>query len=204
MSMYLTDRIAIVTGGAQGLGRAICHRLAAEGAHVVVVDINEQGAAETATEIMQTTDRQALSFKVDVTKEEQVARMVDETIKKFNKLDILVNSYIDDNDDRLLKIKTIFNSVLKYLNDVDFVNIDIANTSIFDLKLENQYKRECVKCLNQIAYIVSTIKEIENNQNDIFNSVYFDTALLDITDSFYEVRILKSKLENLLNLDAFI
>ena len=121
-----------------------------------------------------------------------------------NKLDILVNSYIDDNDDRLLKIKTIFNSVLKYLTGVDFVNIDIANTSIFNLKLENQYKRECVKCLNQIAYIVSTIKEIENNQNDIFNSVYFDTALLDITDSFYEVRILKSKLENLLNLDAFI
>ncbi len=92
MSMNLTDRIAIVTGGAQGLGRAICHRLALEGAHVVVVDINEQGAAKTATEIRQTTDRQALSFKVDVTKEEQVARIVDETIKKFNKLDIFVSN----------------------------------------------------------------------------------------------------------------
>jgi len=90
--MYLTDRIAIVTGGAQGLGRAICHRLASEGAHVVVVDINEQGAAKTASEIRQATDRQALSFKVDVTKEEQVAQIVDETIKKFNKLDILVSN----------------------------------------------------------------------------------------------------------------
>ncbi|HEY59540.1 MAG TPA: sorbitol-6-phosphate dehydrogenase [Anaerolineae bacterium] len=90
--MYLTDHIAMVTGGAQGLGRAICHRLATEGAHVVVVDINKQGAAETATEITQTTDRQALSFKVDVTKEDQVSRMVDETVKKFNKLDILVSN----------------------------------------------------------------------------------------------------------------
>ena len=90
MSKPLENRIAIITGGAQGLGEAICLRLASEGCHVAVADLNEEGAASTATKVIQQTHQQAISFKVDVTNEENVASMVDETVKKFGKLDILV------------------------------------------------------------------------------------------------------------------
>jgi len=88
----LQDRIAIVTGGAQGLGEAICHRLAREGAHVVVADLNLEGAEQVAAEIMAQTDRRAIPVQVDVTDEAQVAAMVDRAVQEFGRLDILVSN----------------------------------------------------------------------------------------------------------------
>jgi len=88
----LQDRIAIVTGGAQGLGEAICHRLACEGAHVVVADLNLEGAERVAAEIMAQTDRRVIAVQVDVTDEAQVAAMVDRTVQEFGRLDILVSN----------------------------------------------------------------------------------------------------------------
>ncbi len=92
MAGLLQDRVAIVTGGAQGLGEAICHRLAKEGCHVVVADLNEGAAQETAATIMQQTDRRVASVGIDVTKEDQVAAMVDRIVEEFGKLDILVSN----------------------------------------------------------------------------------------------------------------
>lgn len=92
MGNTLRDKIAIVTGGAQGLGAAICHRLAQEGAHIVVADLNLEGAQQTASEIMAQTDRRAISVPVDVTKEAQVEAMVDQTVEVFGRLDILVSN----------------------------------------------------------------------------------------------------------------
>jgi sorbitol-6-phosphate 2-dehydrogenase len=86
----LQDRIALVTGGGQGLGQAICQRLAAEGCHVVVADLNDEAAAATAAAIAANTDRQTLAIKVDVTDETQVEGMVAQTLQKFGRLDILV------------------------------------------------------------------------------------------------------------------
>ena len=88
----LQDQIAIVTGGAQGLGEAICHRLAREGAHVVVADLNLEGAERVAADIMSQTDHRALALQVDVTDEAQVAAMVDRTVQEFGRLDILVSN----------------------------------------------------------------------------------------------------------------
>ncbi len=87
MEKSLQDRVAVVTGGAQGLGQAICFRLAQEGCHVVVADLNEEKAIQTAAAI---TDRRALAMKVDVTDEAQVAAMIDRTVQEFGRLDILV------------------------------------------------------------------------------------------------------------------
>ena len=58
MGKTLQDRVAIVTGGGQGLGEAICKRLAHEGCHVVVADIQEETAAETAMAITEDLKRQ--------------------------------------------------------------------------------------------------------------------------------------------------
>ncbi len=90
--MNLLDKVALVTGGAQGLGQAICQRLAAEGCHVVVADLNEEAARETAALVATETGRQTLALKVDVTNEEQVADMVAQTLAKFGRLDIAVSN----------------------------------------------------------------------------------------------------------------
>jgi len=88
----LQDRIAIVTGGAQGLGEAICHRLAREGAHVIVADLNLKSAERVADDIIAQTDCRAISVEVDVTDEVQVVAMVDRAVQEFGRLDILVSN----------------------------------------------------------------------------------------------------------------
>jgi sorbitol-6-phosphate 2-dehydrogenase len=92
VTKLLQDRIAIVTGGAQGLGEAICHRLAAEGTHVVVADVKEEAAIETARAIEAKTDRRSLAVKVDVTDEAQVEALVKKTLDEFGRLDIAVSN----------------------------------------------------------------------------------------------------------------
>ncbi|MFQ6057534.1 MAG: sorbitol-6-phosphate dehydrogenase [Anaerolineae bacterium] len=86
----LQDRIAIVTGAAQGLGEALARRLAAEGCHVVVADINGQGAQRVAEEIRTRSGRRALAITADVTDSQQVEEMVRRTVEEFGRLDILV------------------------------------------------------------------------------------------------------------------
>jgi sorbitol-6-phosphate 2-dehydrogenase len=87
MDGILKDQVALVTGGAQGLGQAICQRLAREGCHVAVADLNAEKAAQTAASI---PEFPAISIAVDVTDESQVQAMVDRTVKEFGRLDILV------------------------------------------------------------------------------------------------------------------
>jgi len=92
MEKILQDKIAIVTGGAQGLGAAICQRLAREGAHVVVADLNFEGAQQTATQIAAETGQQVIAIGVDVTDEGRVEAMIDHTVAEFGRLDILVSN----------------------------------------------------------------------------------------------------------------
>ncbi|MCL4827181.1 MAG: sorbitol-6-phosphate dehydrogenase [Caldilinea sp.] len=86
----LLDRIALVTGGAQGLGAALCMRLAREGCDVVVADLNAQQAEATAAAVAQETGRRCLPMAVNVCDEEQVRTMVDATVDAFGRLDIVV------------------------------------------------------------------------------------------------------------------
>lgn len=86
----LQDQIAIVTGAAQGLGEALVHRLAREGAHVGVADINFEGAQKVAAAIEEKTDRRALPMDVDVTNEAQVEGMISQMVETFGRLDIMV------------------------------------------------------------------------------------------------------------------
>ncbi len=89
MNPQYENKIAIVTGGGQGLGQAICLRLAHEGCHVVVADLNEAQAIETAG-LVEKMGRRSRGVKVDVTQEDQVAKLVDDTVADFGGLDLLV------------------------------------------------------------------------------------------------------------------
>lgn len=81
--------MAIVTGGARNIGAAYAKRLAEEGARVVIADILD--GAEVARQISK-EEGQVLALKIDVSKEEDTRRMAEETVKKFGRVDILVNN----------------------------------------------------------------------------------------------------------------
>jgi rhamnulose-1-phosphate aldolase/alcohol dehydrogenase len=89
----LAGRVALVTGGASGIGRATARLLAERGAHVVVADLNLDGATEVAAELVaRHGTRRSLAVPVDVTDEGAVAEMVRRTVLAYGGLDILVAS----------------------------------------------------------------------------------------------------------------
>ena len=88
----LPDRIALVTGGAQGLGQAICLRLAREGCHVAVADIKIEQAEATAELVRRETGRRAIALRMDVTDETSVDEGFAACMAEFGRLDILVSN----------------------------------------------------------------------------------------------------------------
>jgi rhamnulose-1-phosphate aldolase/alcohol dehydrogenase len=89
----LAGRVAVVTGGASGIGRAAARVLAERGAHVVVADLNEDGAQQVADELVSTHGlRRAIAVGADVTDENAMRRMVDEAVLAYGGLDIIVAS----------------------------------------------------------------------------------------------------------------
>jgi len=91
MQGMLTGRVALITGAASGIGRAIALQLAQEGAIVSVVDVNFGGAKKVVREIKDLKS-EALAIQCDVSKEEQVNQAVKETEKKLGNVGILVNN----------------------------------------------------------------------------------------------------------------
>lgn len=87
----ITGKVAIVTGGASGIGRAIALALAESGANVVIADRALDGAEEMAREI-ESAGGKAIATKTDVTDSKEVEQMVQRTIEKFGKIDILINN----------------------------------------------------------------------------------------------------------------
>jgi sorbitol-6-phosphate 2-dehydrogenase len=88
----LVDKVALVTGAAQGLGEALAHRLAKEGAHVTVADIADDKAQDAADMIAETYGVKTLPVHADVTDLEQTEAMVSRTVETFGRLDIAVSN----------------------------------------------------------------------------------------------------------------
>jgi len=119
--MILKDKVAIVTGGARGIGRQISLLLAKEGADVAICDVNQE-LLEVVKKEIEALDRKCLSFEVDVTKMQQVDDMVLKILDNFKKVDILINNAGITRDGLLVR-----------MNEVDWdAVIDINLKGVFN------------------------------------------------------------------------
>lgn len=89
--MRLQDKVAIITGGGGGIGEATSMKFAAEGASIVVADVNPETAGKVVKNIEENGGR-ALAVEVDVTDKDSVAAMVEAVVSEFGKIDILINN----------------------------------------------------------------------------------------------------------------
>jgi NAD(P)-dependent dehydrogenase (short-subunit alcohol dehydrogenase family) len=91
MAKSLNEKVAIVTGGGSGIGEGLCRELAGRGARVVVADINSADAGRVAAAITG-QGRPAMASTVDVSRAEQVTRLVDQTAARYGRLDYMFNN----------------------------------------------------------------------------------------------------------------
>lgn len=102
--MKLKDQVAVVTGAAQGIGRSVAEALASEGAAIVVSDINAELAGKTAGEIKQKFGVETLAVAGNVAKYEDCESLVQKTLDKFSKINILINNAGITRDNLILRM----------------------------------------------------------------------------------------------------
>ena len=88
---FWQDKVVLVTGGSSGLGRVIAEQFAAEGSKIVIAAL-EAEAVERAAGEMQARGRDVLGIQADITRQDDVERMVDQARSHFGRLDVLVNN----------------------------------------------------------------------------------------------------------------
>ena len=91
MDLLLKDKIALITGGSQGIGKAIAKKLASEGTNIVICSRNLDNLQESASEIQSLTKRIVMPIQCDTTKTDSIKNLVNQTFEKFGRIDILIN-----------------------------------------------------------------------------------------------------------------
>ena len=119
--MRLQGKVALITGGAAGIGKATALRFIEEGAQVVICDVNQQ-AGETA---LQELGPNAAFYKLDVTNRQAVQVWVDEVVARFGQIDILVNNAGVLRDGLLVKMAE--GELVKQMPEADFVLVIAVN-----------------------------------------------------------------------------
>ena len=125
--MLLKDKVALITGGGNGIGRAIVLRFLEEGARVATVDLDEAGLEETRKEAEQ-AGGQVLTVKANVTARADVQGVVDTILKEYGKLDILINNAGITRDGLTARIK---DGEVKFMSDENWdavLNVNLKGT----------------------------------------------------------------------------
>ena len=152
MDLGLRDKVALITGSARGLGRAIAEKLAAEHAKVVISDINEAMAISTAGEIAKGYGVEAVAFGHDVSSEGSTKDVVRSVIDRFSRIDILVNNAGITRDARLMMMK---------LADWDLVvSINLTGAFVCTKLVSKQMLRQSSGSIVNIASVVGLIGNV--------------------------------------------
>jgi 3-oxoacyl-[acyl-carrier protein] reductase len=112
--MRLKDRVALVTGGAAGIGKATAERFLEEGAKVVICDVNAEAGAAAIAEL----GENAGFYQVDVMDRQAVQAWVDDVVQKYGRVDVLVNNAGILRDNQLVKVKD--GELLKQMSEAEF------------------------------------------------------------------------------------
>ena len=147
---YFKDKIAIVTGGASGMGRAACEQMGRHGATLVVADINHEGAEEVAESIV-AAGGQARAVHLDVTQREDVTNLVNETAREHGRLDLIFNNagigILGDERDKTL-------DHWKKIIDVNLHGVLHGTTAAYPLMVEQGFG-QIVNMASMAGYIPS-------------------------------------------------
>ena len=130
------SKVAMVTGSSRGLGRAIVLELAKNGYDVVINYNNSEERAKLVKEEVEKYGVKSLIIKCDISNEEEVKSMVDETIKEFGKIDVLVNNAAVCYDS-LYEDKSVEN--FKKTLDVNVVGTFLVSKYVGDIMYQNKY-----------------------------------------------------------------
>ncbi len=98
------DRVAVITGSARGIGRAIAEALAEQGCNIVISDVNQEGSQKTADEIAAKYNVKTIGVGANVTKKEDMTALANAAVEKLGKLDIWVNNAGVLRDDLLMRM----------------------------------------------------------------------------------------------------
>jgi len=146
--MSLKGKIALITGGAQGIGSIISKELAGQGAHVVLGDINQEGAEETVAEIKNSGGK-ASAVKIDVSNATDVRRVFDSILNEYKPIDIVVNNAGITRDGLLLRMKEV---------DWDLVlNINLKGSFLCSQQAIKQMLKQKSGSIVNIASIVGVM-----------------------------------------------
>lgn len=112
--MHLKGRVALITGGAAGIGKATARRFIEEGAKVVICDVNQEAGEATVQEL----GPDAAFYHVDVTDRQAVQEWVDDVVDKYGRVDVLVNNAGILRDNQLVKVKD--GELVKQMPEAEF------------------------------------------------------------------------------------
>jgi NAD(P)-dependent dehydrogenase (short-subunit alcohol dehydrogenase family) len=147
---YFNDKIAIVTGGASGMGRAACEQMGRHGATMVVADIDHEGAKGVAESIVAAGGK-ARAVHLDVTRREDVIKLVKETAREHGRLDLIFNNagigILGDERDKAL-------DHWKKIIDVNLLGVLHGTTAAYPLMIEQGFG-QIVNMASMAGYIPS-------------------------------------------------
>src|SRR5690606_34848590 len=143
--MLLQDQVALITGGANGIGRATAARFAKEGAHVVISDVDEAGLAETK-QLVEAAGGKCVTVVGSVASEADVQKMVDAAVSNFGTLHILINNAGITRDGLTTRVK---DGEVKFLPEEHWdavLNVNLKGTWLCSQKaaipmMQQQYGR---------------------------------------------------------------
>jgi len=134
--VFMKGQTAIITGSSRGIGRTTAEEFAKRGVNIIIVDINGGNAETVAEEIKSRYGVETLGIKADISKSDDVKRLFDEAVKKFSKIEILVNNAGITRDNLLIRMK------------------DEEWDAVLNINLKGAFlcSREAVKIMSKIKY----------------------------------------------------